>query len=340
MKNKNKRYLAIFILSYCLIAVAVIVFKRWDILPQITDCNPNGYQDGHFMAYCHSTKYGDYEHWAYWHEGDPVSMAAVKKADVLFLGNSRTQYAFSTAAVSDYFSHSGIPHYVFGFGMGSYSPVPEMMIDKYGLKPKALIINADPFFADTLNGTNEQMLKSDFKTRWEFSAKRLAQKVQQSVCGTGKQGGFLYDRLCLGNNETLYREPRHGHWKTDYYRPNKQIPVTYADTLLDRMDDTIAEAERFIHNVGLDKSCIILTVTPRSKTPLAFARKLADKLGTPGIFPMLDGLLTVDDSHLDTTSAQRWSAAFLQAAAPHIETCTTGHTSVADTDTGNTSRYR
>ena len=329
MLKKNKRYLAIFILSYLLIALAIILFKRWDIFPWIGDCNPRGYKNGHFMAYCHSTKYGDYEHWAYWHQSDPVSIDAVRQSDVLFLGNSRTQYAFSTRAVSDYFQHTGIRHYVFGFGMGSYMPVPEKMMKKYQLKPKVLVINTDPFFSDTLNETNQQMLKNDFKTRWEFSAKRYMQKLQQRICSSGKKGEYLYNALCLGTGETLYREPEHGHWNTDYYRPNKRIPATYTDALLPSLGKTLPIAERFIAETGLEKSCIILTVTPRKNTPLKFARQLGQKLGTPFVFPMIDGLVTVDESHLDKTGAEKWSRAFLAKAAPIIEACSRKSRSLA-----------
>ena len=322
MEKRNRRFFVIFAVSYLLVALAIILFKRWDILPRIEECNPNGYDGGHFMAYCHSTRYGDYEHWAYWNEADPVSIAAVKRARVLFLGNSRTQYAFSTAAVSDFFRKTGIAHYVFGFGMGSYSPVPEKMMAKHGLKPDVLIINADPFFADVMNPTNEKMLKTDFLTRWEFAAKRLVQKAQQRICADDDDAGFLHRHFCSGTAETIYREPRHGHWKTDYYRPNKHIPVTYTDFLLDKLDDTVEQGEAFIRKSGVPKSCVILTVTPRTGTPLAFARRLAERLGTPAVFPDVDHLVTIDDSHLDDDSAERWSAAFLAGAAPYIQACT------------------
>jgi len=321
MEKRNRRFLLVFGISYLLIALAIILFKRWDILPRIEACHPGGYDDGHFMAYCHSTRYGDYEHWAYWNEADPVSIDAVRKADVLFLGNSRTQYAFSTDAVTRFFRDTGIRHYVFGFGMGSYSPVPEMMIEKYGLRPAVLVVNADPFFADIMNPTNEKMLKTDFLTRWEFTAKRLAQKAQHRICATGQKGTFLFDTFCSGRAETIYREPRTGHWKTDFYRPNKHIPVTYTDFLLDRLEETVERAERFIAISGVPRACILLTVSPRTGTPLAFAQRLAQRLGTPGLFPELDGLVTIDDSHLDDDSAERWSAAFLAEAAPYIDAC-------------------
>lgn len=326
MQFSTRRYLIVFAIIYLLIASAIILFKRWDIVPWIHQCNPNGYDNGYFMAYCHSEGYGDYEHWAYWNEADPVSIEPVKHAQLLFLGNSRTQYAFSTDAVVRYFAQKNIAHYVFGFGMGSYSPVPELMMEKYHLQPRVLVVNADPFFADIMNGTNKKMQKTDFTIRWEFMAKRLGQRVQQHVCSVPKHNDWLHRTLCSGTAETIYREPQFGHWKTDYYREDKHIPVTYTDFLMDQLDATTAKAKAFIDRWGGERRCMIITVTPRTGTPLRFARLLAERLGTPGVFPEVDNLITIDDSHLNTDSAERWSAAFFQAATPYIDACLTDTT--------------
>lgn len=101
----------------------------------------------------------------------------------------------------------------------------------------------------------------------------------------------------------------------------KRIPVTYTDFLMDQLDATTAKAEAFIDQWGGERRCMIVTVTPRTGTPLRFARLLAEHLGTPGVFPEVHNLVTIDDSHLNTDSAERWSAAFLQAASPYIGAC-------------------
>lgn len=322
MRTSTKKYFNLFLISYLLLAAGIIVFKRTDLFPWIGECNPNGYEDGHFMAYCESAKYGDFEHWAYWNEADPISIDAVKAADILFLGNSRTQYAFSTDAVKDYFKRTGISHYVFGFGMGSLSLVPQKMIQKHGLTPKVLVINADPFFSDRLSGANHQMMRTDHATRWEFSAKRWMQKFQHKACQFSGTPDGLSNLMCSGRNETIYREPEHGHWNTKYYRPNKEIPVRFTDSLKWFIDESTGYAEQFIEQVGIKKSCVIVTVTPQSKTPLLFAYELSKKLGVIFIHTKLEGLKTIDDSHLDNDSAERWSEAVLQKAAPYIEACT------------------
>ncbi len=322
MVKKNKHYLLLFAVAYFIVSSAVILLKRPDLFPWIGECHPGGYKEGYFMAYCNSYKYGNYEHRAYWDEISPVSMAPVKKADVLFLGNSRTQYAFSTQSVMDYFTRTNISHYVFGFGVGSLAVVPEKMSEKFQLTPKVLVINADPFFLDDVSQTDQKMLATDFKATWEFTVKHWMQNLQSRICDSENREGWLNHLMCSGTKETVYRDPEHGYWKTDFYRSNQKIPVTYTDNMMRLLNDATTYAQGFIQRMGVKKSCIIVTVTPRSNTPIMFAQKLAYQLDVVSILPMVKGLTTLDQSHLDHDSARRWSKAFLEKAAPHIEACT------------------
>ena len=303
--------------------MAVVIFKRTDWFPWIGECNWRGYDREYFMAYCHTRRYGDYEHWAYWNGAEPEILEGLKQADVLFLGNSRTQFAFSTEAVSDFFRDYPSKHYVFGFGVGSQSEVPLRMIERHKLKPKVLVINADPFFSDYFSDVNVRMTKNDRSTSWGFDARKWLQKEQRKICvGNKTSNGIVKKAFCSGESETLYRNRKNGHWRTDFFRENKMIPVSYDDKLLlDRLDKTVEYAQNFIKRTGIDRSCVIITVTPRTDTPLQFARRLADKLQVPSAFPSIDGLITIDGSHLDKVSAERWSREFLRLAKPVIDRC-------------------
>jgi hypothetical protein len=66
---------------------------------------------------------------------------------------------------------------------------------------------------------------------------------------------------------------------------------------------------------------MILTIIPTVKTEIATAKSVATGLGLNLVAPRLDGLITFDHVHLDTDSAQRWSAAFLDDAGPQIRKC-------------------
>ncbi|HBR97562.1 MAG TPA: hypothetical protein DD979_09315 [Gammaproteobacteria bacterium] len=320
---RGVRFARVYLLAFVLSASIIVVWKRADIFPWIGGCNPQGYDDTSFMAYCHSSRYGDYEHRAFWHGLEAGLIEPVREADVLFLGNSRTQYAFSTDAIARYFEQSPLTHYVFGFGMGSQNFVAEKMADKFDLRPSAVVINADPFFTDRISVTNQNMLEDSRTKTWEYGLKRWMQNQQRSRCA-GAEDTLMNALLCGGQEETLFRNTQNGHWDVRYFRKNRRIPVAI-DANSGDLDVSVEEASRiaeaFLDKLQIDRNCMILTVTPRTATPLAFAEALAERLGVPGIFPMPEHLVTVDDSHLDPDSAMRWSNDFIHAAGEILESC-------------------
>ena len=321
--SRAKAFLKKFVLAFVLMSLTIFIWKRSDLFPWIGSCNPAGYSNDSFMSYCHSSRFGDLEHNVYWLNLEPQLIENVQNADVLFLGNSRTQYAFSTSAVSDFFAKKDYSHYVFGFGMGSQNSVPEMLTEKYSLKPKAIIVNADPFFTNRNSGTNQAMLDESWSRHWELNSKRWLSRQQQRIC-TNNDSGFLHSLLCTGVEETLYRRIEDGHWDVRYFRKNKNIPtaIDNQQQLGVSINEAKSIAESFIEKLGVKKQCVILTVTPRTQTPLAFAKTLAEELGVVGIFPQVEGLITVDDSHLDPESALSWSTSILKDADPILDECT------------------
>lgn len=327
--DDDKRFAIWFCLLFVCVGSLVFVFKRTDLFPWPGACHPGGYDSDHYMAYCHSTRYGDYEHFALYNNLEPAAVASLKQAQVLFLGNSRTQYAFSTEAVIDYFKTSGVSHYVMGFGQAAMSPIASAMMEKHQLSPAMLVANVDPFFSSDINGTFQRVLDNERGLKGEFSRKQWLQGWQARVCENREHR--MFKLVCSGRAETLYRSQNTGHWKTDYYRELKKIPVSYTDALMDQQEEVSAAVERFIQQSGIKRECLVLTVTPRSDTPMAFVKALADKTGLPVILPKLDNLYTIDYSHLHPESAIRWSSVFLKALDPHLERCATA-TALTSTD--------
>jgi len=318
-KQNDKRFAWWLCILFLVFASIVFVFKRTDLFPWIGECHPGGYSDEHFLAYCHSTRYGDYEHYALYHATEADAVDALKQADVLFLGNSNTQYAFSTHAISDYFVSSELSHYVMGFGSGAQSPVAEAVIKKHALQPTMMVANVDPFFSTETNGTFQYVLDNGDSIHTEFNRKQRLQKLHRRVCE--KTDSFLYDMLCQGSAETLYRSRKNGHWLTDHYRDNAAHPVSESDYLLDTVDKAVDAANRFIASNNMARECVVLTLSPRTDTPAEFAKALAEKLDLPLIMPELEGLVTIDHSHLDENSAERWSTAFLAEFDRYVELC-------------------
>jgi hypothetical protein len=72
------------------------------------------------------------------------------------------------------------------------------------------------------------------------------------------------------------------------------------------------------------RECVIITAIPNSvSTDEPIANRVGTKFNFPLIIPHLDDLGTIDDSHLNRDSAERWSRAFMNDAAPTLDRCIT-----------------
>ena len=327
--------LKLFTCVFLAFAAFFLVFKRTDWFPWVGECHPNE-KTGYFLAYCHSVRFGDYEHYAYFHESEPKAVEHAKAANVVFLGSSNTQFAFSTNAVSAFFANLPYSHYVLGFGHGAQSGVAEAVAQKLELAPDVWVINADPFFTGEMNATFARIYepvtdKNETSNTWKFlplwfrpdihgehARKRVLQQRQNTRCNESAGEGFW----CQGGADTLHRNAENGHWFVENYRDNLQLPVAnHANSHMEELNEYIGIAEEFTQRLGIDKRCLVITATPRSDTPKKYAQSLAEAIGAGFVFPPIDNLKTIDGFHLDRDSAERWSKALMQELKVYLERC-------------------
>src|SRR5271168_1204522 len=81
----------------------------------IFSCQASGYGSDGYLGYCGATSYGDYDHGAIWFNLEPEASSAAANAQVLFIGNSRTVFGFSSKATDDWFSSRSKSYYLLGF---------------------------------------------------------------------------------------------------------------------------------------------------------------------------------------------------------------------------------
>jgi len=329
LSQTYRRVLLVSTLVFVLASIVFTVFKRSDWFPWIGDCYPNA-DPGHFLAYCHSVRYGDYEHYAYYHEVEKEAVAAAKSAPILFLGSSNTQFAFSTKAVDEFFTAKNTQHYVLGFGHGAQSGVASAVIDKLQLTPNVVVVNADPFFTGEVNDTFARVLEGDseywgFLPTWlqpnlagEHERKRRLQMAQQARCSSDSRSQLW----CEGRVDTLHRNAANGHWVVEHYRETLKLPTGEDRTShLDKLARYSEVATEFVDQLGIDERCLVITASPRSNTPRVFAKELANGIGASFVSPSVDQLKTLDGFHLDADSAERWSAAFMVDLNPILNAC-------------------
>lgn len=307
-----------------LLALLTAPFLFW--APKALACRIN-FDPSAFLAYCNGNDYGDYEHGAFFWDLEPDAVKSLKAARVLFLGNSRVQFAFSTDATRTYFRNGKARYYLAGFTYYENMVFMQRLIDKYGLHPDAVVINADTtFFDEKLLSTPAAMFRPKreklfWKTFYSYLLKGGFTRIARPICAS-------LPLVCSEQLQTLWRKRETGEWmwRDTFAEANKSIPIKPASRAPApdeaAMRDYEKAAQLFLDTLRLPSNCIILTAIPNSVTtdePIAV--RIGVRFQLPVIVPRVDNLATIDDSHLNGPSAERWSDAFLRDAAPLLDRC-------------------
>jgi hypothetical protein len=237
----------------------------------------------------------------------------VAEADVLVVGNSRLQFAFSGAATARWFSVPGIRYYLLGFSASETVAFMGPLLSKTRPRAKVYVINVDRFFDDRVSPPTEQILQGrDILDR--YKEKRTWQSLHEGLCAVLP--------VACGNAVAVYRARETGVWQRmgSGRFETKQVSDGQPSNV-ERWDQYSKLGEQFLAQLPVDPGCVILTIVPTVETKRAEAMAIAAKLGHDLLAPKIDGLRTFDGSHLDEASAERWSAAFLREAGPRIRSC-------------------
>jgi hypothetical protein len=317
------RLIAVFLLM-TLLSLATSPFLFW--MPKVLGCRTNS-DPSTFLAYCNSNDFGDFEHGAFWWNLEPSAVDSFANARILFLGDSRVQFAFSTAATRKFFGDRKASYYLAGFTYFENMVFAIDLMKRYGPHPVALIINADQtFFHNQLLSTPAAMFRPKtealfWKTFYGYLLKSGFSHVVRPLCATAPF-------LCAQELQTLWRRRETGEWawQETFQNANKSIPIDPARRPPSPGEADMLEIEKatelFLASVDVPRACIFLTAAPNNvSTDRPVAERLGNKFRLPVIIPDLDGLGTIDDSHLNDPSAERWSKAFLEIVTPAIDRC-------------------
>lgn len=304
-----------------LAAAAFLGFAANTRLNSIAACTGEGYGPDTYLAYCEASGYGNFEHGALYLSLVPEAVENLRRADVLMLGSSRVQRAFSTEATEAFFRRLGASFYVAGFGYGENVAFAQALIEHLSLRPRAVIVNADPFFDTDLSWPARTLLKTENGDDI-YEEKEAWQEVHRKVCGGDAAIGWL-----CGDRPAIFRSVKDGRWTLADYGPAEPLPIRPAgeDRWLDERDRLVRRAEAFLARLeasGVPRSCVLFTVIPSDFAPYGTARYVAGRTGVDLMTVDLPGLRTTDRSHLTPESAERWSAAQLDRMAPRLARCT------------------
>jgi hypothetical protein len=305
----------------CLVLAAAYVAFAYQLRTQtIFSCPAKGYSADRYLAYCQGASYADYEHGAFQFDLEPAARAFAGNADVLFLGNSRLQLAFSTTATADWFSKASARYYLMGFLYYENVVFAEELLRTIRPRARVLVINVDDFFGRS-ESPPVKTIFHDPEARQKYEVKRLWQRVHEPVCKT-------FARLC-GTKFVIFRSRETGAYYPEGVAPRKITSVSYDESVSQNVvNSNTAAAIDFLSHFARGK-CVILTNVPFVETNIGNAKAVAKGVGAKLVTPgSLEGLQTYDGYHLDQPSAERWSKAFFQAAGSEIRSCLEEHGAV------------
>jgi hypothetical protein len=267
-----------------------------------------------YLAYCNATAFGDYDRGAFRYALEPGVRQAAASADVLFLGSSRMQFALSSQATTDWFARAQARHYLLGFSHTENVVFTAPLLADLRPQARVYVINVDRFFDERITPPTREILQDkDVVSR--YREKRFWQSLHRPVC-------TALPSLC-GDALTFVRFREAGHW--ELRGSTGQLPTTGVSDGPARDREKWGRfasiARDFVGRLPVDRDCVILTIAPSDGTMIDEAQSIADALSLPLVSPRPESLRTFDASHLDRPSAERWSAAFFEAAGDQITRC-------------------
>jgi hypothetical protein len=299
-------------LYICIVLGAILLASAYKVRKEtIFSCPATLYKPDRYIAYCNGAAYADYEHGAFWFDLEPPAQTFARNADVLFLGNSRLQFAFSTAATADWLSAASAQYYLLGFTYQENVVFAEGLLQRILPKARVYVINVDNFF-DRWETPPAKVVMHDPNGRNRYVAKRFWQRLHEPIC-------TRLPAFC-GNQYVFFRSRETGTY-SKVVRPNI-APVSYDQTISeDLVSSNTAAAEDFLSHLPVERKCVIMTTVPTVETKIGNVNAITAALGENLIAPEVPGLETFDRNHLDQPSAERWSRAFFQLASPRIRSC-------------------
>jgi hypothetical protein len=256
-----------------------------------------------------------YDHSTFF-EGDRRLLEPLSSADVVFLGNSRMMFTLPQRLLKPFFMDRQIRYYLMGFGYGEGDAFPEMIMRKFSIWPRVVIVNANSaeFFSGRLSAFARKTIKQSWfdrrKEHFEAEAKSLANYWLNL-----QLPHFASEDLGRSRMFLTYRSWRDGTWHLPWDEKgfiSKRIPFDESETDDDITESTIEEARRFKGELERHGCRLILMHVPYPAASRRKSEKIARVLDVPLIAPRLGSAETVDDSHLTPEFGERYTLLFLK----------------------------
>jgi hypothetical protein len=152
---------------------------------RIAKCNWKPPADNAAMVECHKVIPSFYRTGGLFLDVDPKLSDALRTADVVITGHSRTVETFVTRPSDNlmdvYFRNKGLTFFVLA-EEGSGFRYRRLVVDKLGVRPKIALINTDDVIADILQDWNREVIFNQDRFKWPFKVVHFAIGLQNYIC--------------------------------------------------------------------------------------------------------------------------------------------------------------
>ena len=269
--------------------------------------------DAYYLAH---DRGGHIDHHVLFHGIDSVALDKLRRADVLFLGNSRLMFALTRDALQPFFTRLNLGYYVLGFGHEEQDDFPARLMLKHGLRPSFVVVNADGFFWDGQSDWASKVMDES-----AFDAKKLQWEAETTHAARRRLHWLLphYVDLERGQREfVIYRSRLDGTW---FIANDFGDGVVFDWPPADRRSPSarsIRSAEEFKREVEAQGAKLILVLVPAPDVSIHRAQALASHLGVPLVAPIVDSPRTIDRSHLSAETVRRFETVLLDQLQPYL----------------------
>jgi hypothetical protein len=264
----------------------------------------------HYLAYYRGASV---QHYVHYFATDSTINQHLHDSAVLFVGSSRVLYAFPHETLQPFFAQRKLPYYVLGFLYGETSSFPLAIMQQQDLRPRWVVANADSFFSPRASDYARDLMRlrpiNAFQVRFETDATfDVTRRLHQWL-------PHIKALRRISDEEISFRSRVDGTMEplAAFHDPAPVVERAAAGASISAGE--LQTANVFKAEVEKRGGKLVLTYIPRTDSQRAEVEALARRLQVPLIAPRLENLQTLDRSHLDRLSAQRFSQAFLEEFA-------------------------
>ena len=288
---------------------------------KIRNCVPDGYERDEYMTSCAGMNMSRYSFGSIALDVQDEATDAIRNADVLVLGNSRTLRSFATTAIDSYFKEKGLEYFILATEGTNFRGV-QLTFEALEPKPRIVLINNEIFYSNDIPEAFGDVVANPDKYRTRFAFTDAAQDLQKFACS--RDVPWLTDFMCSGRTRANWRSHRTGRLNWDLVaEPEKQVPIriTPSPTESRLVQTFLPNAEEFLATPTPAGACPILYLVNSPNSRTVVLEEMAAELRVQSVFVDVPGLQTYDNSHLDRPNSERWAEAFVEALDPAIENC-------------------